>query len=231
MEQPAPDTVSTGAASSPAQPRYGVWTAVIGDPGYAPELLALAAVEMIGPRAAAWASRIRETYPAATPEGVARLAVAQFARRGGAGGALAALAGSYAPIALLGSAAWTQAELVLHVAAAYGRNAADPARAADLLVLTRVHPAREDAEAALSTARQPTNGAAESAAAGGFAGESARDAVWRLGRMLAAQLGGWAAVRAVGRVFPGTGLLVASLTSRGAAENLGVRAIAFYRAK
>ena len=54
------------------------------------------------------------------------------------------------------------------------------------------------------------------------------DAAWRLGRMVVAQAGGWAAVRAVNRFFPGTSLLVAALTSRGAVRALAARAIQHY---
>jgi hypothetical protein len=211
------------------------WAKVLADPGHLPELLALAAVETIGPRAEQWARRVRESYPSATPQGIARLAVAQFTRRGGVGGALAAAAGSYAPLAFFGAAAWTHAELVLHVAAAYGQDPTDQQRAADLLLLTRVHATREDAEAALTAAKQPAGASttAEAPGNGDPAGDRRTDGNGRLrfGRPLATQVGGWLAVRAVNRIFPGTGVLVAALGSRGAAETLGVRAITFYQAR
>ena len=54
------------------------------------------------------------------------------------------------------------------------------------------------------------------------------DAAWRLGRMVAAQTGGWAAIRLVNRFFPGTSILVATLTSRSAAENVAARANTYY---
>jgi hypothetical protein len=216
---PAPATTVSGASVTTAGATYR-WRRIAENPGHTPELLALAAVEAIGPRAADWARQIRDSYPKAGPAGIARLAAAEFARRGTLGGALAAAAGSYAPVALLGAAAWTQAELVLHVAAAYGLDPADPARAVDLLTLTRAHPSRADAEAALAGAKQPSTEVRSDVTA----------TVRRLGRPIAAQLGGWLAVRAANRIFPGTSALVATLTSRAAAENLAVRATAYYRA-
>lgn len=196
------------------------WSRIVADPGHTPELLALAAVQLIGPRAADWARDARESYPSADQDGIARLAIQQFSRRAGIANALASVAGSYAPVALLGATGWTHAELVLHVAAAYGQDPADLTRAADLLVLTRVHPTHEDAETAIATTMEP--------AAKGASG--AGDAVWRLGRMAANQAAGWLALRAVSRFFPGTTVLVTALMSRSGAENLGIRATAYYRA-
>ncbi|WP_213002873.1 hypothetical protein [Winogradskya consettensis] len=134
-------------------------------------------------------------------------------------GVFAAVAGSYAPLALLGASALTHAELSLHVAAAYGLDPADEDRAVDLLLLSKVHPSREDAVAALAAAREYT-----------YESTGLTDAVWRLGRMVSAQAGGWAALRVVNRVFPGTSLLAATLSSRVAARTSAARAVEFYRA-
>ena len=118
-------------------------------PGFAPELLALAAVDALGPRASAWVEQVRRAYPEADADGVARLATRRFVRMAGTGGALAAGAGMFAPVAELAAVLWTQANLVLHLAAAYGRDPAHPDRAAELLVLTLVHPDDGTARAAL----------------------------------------------------------------------------------
>ncbi|MEV4640372.1 hypothetical protein AB0J80_23795 [Actinoplanes sp. NPDC049548] len=201
-----------------AAARFEAWARIIADPAHSPELLAVAAVQTIGPRAAEWAERTREAYPSATPDAIARLAVKQFTRFGSVNSVFAAVAGSYAPLALLGAAALTQAELALHVAAAYGVDPADPARAVDLLVLTRVHPEREDAEVALAATREHSH-----------EGAGLTDAAWRLGRMVVAHAGGWAVLRAANRFFPGASLLAAVLTSRAAAETMGARATLFYR--
>jgi hypothetical protein len=206
------------ARSAAASRRTEAWAKIVANPGHAPELLALAAIQTIGPRAKEWARRTREDYPAATDDALARLAVAQCTRFGSVSSVLAAVAGSYAPAALLGANALTYAELILHVAAAYGLDPTDPKRAVELLVLTQVHPTEEDAEAALASARQP---AYEEEA-------KLTDAVWRLGRMAAAQAGVWAVLRGVNRFYPGTAVLAAIMTSRSGARNMGTRATRFY---
>jgi len=213
---PRPAAPATDPVSAPA--RTEVWAGIIADPAHSPELFAVAATQTIGPRAIQWARRTRAAYPTATPAAVARLAELQFTRFGSVSSLLAAVAGSYAPVALLGAAAFTHAELALHIAAAYGFDPTDRARAADLLVLTRVHAEREDAEAALAAAQEHS-----------YENAGLTEATWRLGRMIAAQAGGWAALRAVNRYFPGTTLLAATLTSRGAARSLAARATLFYR--
>ncbi|MGX6604527.1 hypothetical protein ACWKSP_20685 [Micromonosporaceae bacterium Da 78-11] len=197
------------------------WAKLLADPGHAPELLALAAVQTLGPRAQEWADRTREAYPRASDQALARLATRQFTRFGSLGSVFGAVAGSYAPLALLGTAAVTHAEVVLHLAAAYGLDPTDPQRAVDLLVLTRVHPNRLDAEAALAAAKRPAYDGD-----GGFTG-----AMWRLGRLVAAQTGGWSALRVANRYFPGASLLAAVLTSHASAESIGVRANSYFRAQ
>jgi hypothetical protein len=180
------------------------------DPGHAPELLARAAVQTIGPRAKEWAERTREAYPKATDAALARLAADQFTRLTSPTSIVAALAGSFAPSALIATTALTHARVVLHVAAAYGLDPTDEARAADLLVLTRVYASREDAEAALSTTTQRSDG------------------LRRIGRMIATNAAGWVAVRLVRRYFPGTSLVAAALVSRSSARNMAERANTYY---
>jgi hypothetical protein len=217
-EMTIPAAVETRAEAGEPEPRRTeAWSKLIADPGHAPELLALAAVQTIGPRAREWVRTIREQYPTAADDALARLAAQQFTRFGTLSSIFGAVAGSYAPVALLGAAALTHAELVLHVAAAYGLDPADERRATELLVLTRVHPSAADAEAAMAAAKQPAY------EEGGITG-----AAWRLGRMAAAQTGGWAAVRLLNRLFPGTSLLAATLVSRSSAETVANRARAYY---
>ena len=213
----ARDLAAQAQQETPA--RTEAWAKIVADPGHAPELLALAATQTIGPRAREWARRTYADYPAATPDAVARLAVAQFTRAGGLSSIFAAVAGSYSPVALLGANAFTYAELVLHVAAAYGLDPTDPQRAVDLLVLTGAHPDAAAAEAALATARQPVYE------------EDTRltDAVTRLGRMVAAQGAAWTVVKGVNRFFPGTTMLAAIMISRNGSRTMGAKATNFYR--
>ncbi|WP_250000308.1 hypothetical protein [Actinoplanes sp. M2I2] len=186
---------------------------------YTPELLALAAVETIGPRAREWAATTSSAYPAATPHALARLATRQFGRFGAVASVFGAVAGSYAALALVATRALTDAELILHLAAAHGIDPTDPRRAVDLLVVTRVHESAGEAEAALAAARddQPGGG-------GG-------DALARLGRLIAPQVAAWAALRSVNRAYPGTSLLAAVLDSATAVQTTAARATTYYRGR
>src|SRR5262249_28947661 len=89
-----------------------------------PELLAEAAVERFGDPVDRYVHWLRETYPEATPDGLARLATERLTRRFG----YAALAGPVGAVALVP----VQALLVLHIAAAYGRDPRDPERVPEL---------------------------------------------------------------------------------------------------
>lgn len=213
--RPQTETEPVRVAGAAPTHRAEPWAEFLIEPTHAPELLALAAVQTFGPRAQDWADRTRAAYPKADDAALARLAIQQFTRFGGLASVFGAVAGSYAPVALLGSAAITQAELVLHVAAAYGLDPTDPQRAADLLVIVRVHPTRGEADAALAAAHDDAGGPAA--------------AVWRLGRMIAAQAGGWALLRFANRRLPGTSLLAAVLSSTASAQTAAARADAYYR--
>ncbi|WP_157408669.1 hypothetical protein [Actinoplanes sp. N902-109] len=206
-------------ANSPAavEARTEAWARILADPGHTPELLALTAVRMVGPRAADWVREVREAYPAAGADAVARLAARQFSRFGAVSSVFAAVAGSYASITLLGAAALTQAQVALHIAAAYGLDPADEARAVDLLVLGQVHPTREDAAAALAAATDHS-----------YEGTGLTDAVWRLGKVVTSQAGAWAGIRLVNRFFPGTSLLAATLSGHAAAQAAAARATVYY---
>ncbi|MFI7077582.1 hypothetical protein ACIBO1_09850 [Micromonospora sp. NPDC049903] len=195
---------------------------VLDHPGYAPELLALTAVEALGPGAAAWARRLRQRYPEADGDGLARLAGQRFVRQAGVGGATASLAGAFAPVVELAAVLWTQANLVLHLAAAYGRDPADPERAVELLVLAQVHPDEASARSALAAARA-ADGPGEQP------GPRAAEAAWRLAAPLAAQAGGWLALRWASRVLPGAALVTAAVGDSAAAQRLASRAVAAYR--
>jgi hypothetical protein len=105
-----------------------------------PEWLAFIAVDRFGDRADRYVRWLRDTYPTASPDGLARAAVARFAPRAW----YTVLAGPVGIAALLS----TEAEVVLHVAAAYGHDPRDPARVPELVEL--IGP--KDAGAALGRA-------------------------------------------------------------------------------
>jgi hypothetical protein len=224
-EKPTTDAVPLTAREPrlTAPDRPGWWARVPTNPGYAPELLALAAVESIGPRARAWVTDVQATYPAATADGIARLAVRRFTRVAATGGALASATGLVGPIAEVATLAWAQAGLVLHLAAAYGASPTDRERAVDLLVLTRVHPTPELARAALESAGEDADDAPHSL-------QRATEAAWRLAAPLASQTAGWLALRMFARLVPTLRMLVAGAGDGAAAERLAHRAIAHYRA-
>ncbi|WFE37453.1 hypothetical protein [Micromonospora sp. WMMD998] len=227
---PAPTTPEQGSVAlrSAADARTPVagWRAVgprLRDhPGLAPELLALAAVDALGPRARSWVEQVRRAYPLADADGVARLATRRFVRMAGTGGALAAGAGVFAPAAELAAVLWTQANLVLHVAAAYGHDPADPDRAAELLVLTSMHPDEGVARAALAAAREVGE------PADGPWGRVA-EAAWRLATPVTAQAGGWLGLRLAARLLPGAAVLAAVTGGTAAAERVAGRAVGRYR--
>lgn len=141
---PEPD-VSWAAPSWTAAP--GAWAAAAWEAlqhiDQPPQALADLAVTELGPRAARWAAWLRQTYPGAPVHGLVRLATAH-ATRGGLALALAEAGGPVTAPLLLPAAAWVRATVVLRVAAAYGLDPTDSARAAELIELLDLDP--DDAE-------------------------------------------------------------------------------------
>ena len=116
----ATKTTSTRVAASPLP-------APVALPATVPAWLAHAAVERFGDRAERHVRWLRETYPQATAPGLARAVTEHFAGRPW----FTALAGT----AGLGALLAAQAELVLHIAAAYGRDPRAPQRVPELVDL------------------------------------------------------------------------------------------------
>ncbi|MFD2768393.1 hypothetical protein [Micromonospora eburnea] len=218
----APAGQEQESGRTPGEGWRAVTARLLDHPGYAPELLALAAVDVLGPSARDWVERTRGVYPDAGADGLARLATRRFVRLAGTGAAFAAGTGLLAPVTELAAVLWTQASLVLRLAAIYGRDPGHPDRAAELLVLTRVHPDTATARAALDAVRAagaPVDGPWHRAA----------EAAWRLAMPLAAQAGGWLGLRLVSRLLPGAAVLAAAASDSAAAERLAARAVARYR--
>src|SRR3954468_22372032 len=101
-----------------------LWSRMKADPQYAPEHLALEAVRRLGPEAAGWAEKARTAQPGATPEALADSAIQRFTTLARISGAVSGATGLPGAVLDVGVLAWTQARMVLHVAAAYG---VDPA--------------------------------------------------------------------------------------------------------
>ncbi|WP_247660425.1 hypothetical protein [Micromonospora sp. D75] len=70
------------AARTPEKGWRAVGPQLRDHPGFAPELLALAAVDALGPRAREWVAQVRRAYPEADADGVARLATRRFVPSG-----------------------------------------------------------------------------------------------------------------------------------------------------
>jgi hypothetical protein len=201
------------AAPPTAATAGGVWSRIRANPGYAPELLALAAVDAIGPQARDWARDLRKAYPAADARGLTRLATVRFTRMARVAAIASAAAGVFAPAAELVALAWVHSALVLHVAAAHGHDPTEHARAADLLVLLGVHPSPDAARAAVAEAH----------------GEGTRESTRLVGPLMT-RIRGWGLRRLAGRLAPGAGGLLALAQATDGTERLAHRAARHYRA-
>lgn len=207
-------------------------------PSYAPEILAMAAVDTIGRQAQEWADELRRAYPAASGDGLARLAVRRFARIAAAGGLAATATGLLAPLSETAVRAWTQASVALHVAAAYGLDPTERERAVDLLVLIGVHADRRSAAAALDAATD-AHGARGADAPPPPDADARTDtvervrhtvqAVGRLAAPLAATTAGWLALRTLARLVPAARLVVIGAGGAAGAERVARRAIEHFR--
>src|SRR3954452_14722889 len=95
---------------------------------------------------------MRRERPGVTPDALAALAVRRFTNLARISGAVSGATGLPGAVLDVGVLAWTQARMVLHIAAAYGLDPAAGERAIDLLVLQRVHKGASTARLALGVA-------------------------------------------------------------------------------
>ncbi|HLL66965.1 MAG TPA: EcsC family protein [Micromonosporaceae bacterium] len=191
-------------------------------------MLALALVDALGDGARAQVTWLRDTYPNATPEGLGNVTVRRFLRQARVRGAVAGFAGPLGMLVDTGTQNWSNARLVLHLAAAYGLDPTARDRAADLLVLQGVH--RD-----VSTAQSAIDAAASNESAAGPPGRRAArgTALARFNEPLTGVL--WAGVVRAGaasvasRLIPGAGMLVGALADSRSVERVAVRARQYYR--
>ncbi|WP_306206898.1 EcsC family protein [Actinoplanes sp. RD1] len=206
--------------SDEATPPGSLWARMKADPQYAPEHLALEAVRRLGPEAREWAGRAREEQPGVTPDALAQQAVRRFTNHARLSGAVSGATGLPGAVVDVGVLAWTQARMVLHVAAAYGLDPTDPERATDLLVLQRVHKIAESARLALGVA------AGRERASRLFAGAADRPltgVMVKLGVKLAQMAGVRAAKRMFAKVVPGAAVLLGTWANSAATKDLARR--------
>jgi hypothetical protein len=210
-EQATPPPRTTPAVPAP------LWERVRANPRYAPELVTLAAVEVLGRQADLYTRWLRDTYPYATPDALARYAHRRYGRRKLYGLLAGTTGGPLGTVAEAVALAWSQVGLVLHVAAAYGHSPTDRERAAEVLVLLDVHPSVQRAREALRAATsdlpaEPVDGGWQGLCR--LAGTRIRwDRMWRRSP----------------RIAPGAGLLIGAVRHDSAMERLARRATAQYR--
>lgn len=203
----------------------GVWERMKADPQYAPEHLALEAVRRLGPQARDWVERTRAWYPHLSPDGVAEIAIRKFVIRARLSGAISGVAGLPGAVVDVGVLAWTQARMVLHLAAVYGHDPEHPDRATDLLVLQRVHKIAQTARLALGVA-------AGRERAGALLGRSEtpiRQAMLRLGLKLAQMAGIRVAKRLLAKAVPGAAIILGTWANSSATKDLASRTQELYR--
>jgi hypothetical protein len=195
-----------------------------GDPQYAPEHLALEAVRRLGPEAHRWAARIHATHPGIPPDAVADLAVRKFVTLARLSGAAAGAIGLPGAVADVGVLAWTQARLVLHLAAAHGFDPQHPDRATDLLVLQKVHKVAENARLALSVAA----GREKPGVLLRTTDAPLAQTLIALGVKLAQMAGLSAAKKMFAKVVPGAAIVFGTWANSAATKHLAARARATY---
>jgi uncharacterized protein (DUF697 family) len=203
----------------------GLWDRMRSDPQYAPEHLALEAVRRLGPQARAWADRARAERPDLDADALAQQAIRKFVKLARLSGAVSGAAGLPGAVVDVGVLAWTQARMVLHIAAAYGVDPTHNDRAIDLLVLQRVHKVAQTARLALGVAA----GRERAGALFGRAALPLARTVVGLGVKLAQMAGVRAAKRLFAKLIPGAGIVLGTWANSSATTDLARRAQEMYR--
>ena len=221
---PPPNASDQGPES--AGPPGSLWARMKADPQYAPEHLALEAVRRLGPEAQRWAERARLEQPDATPDALAQQVDRRFTNHARFSGAVSGATGLPGAVVDVGVLAWTQARMVLHVAAAYDHDPAAGERATDLLVLMKVHKVAETARLALGVAagRERASRIFE-----GQAGKPLSGVILRLGVRLAQMAGIRAAKRMFAKVIPGAAVVLGTWANSAATKELAKRTTELYR--
>lgn len=228
----AAEPISPAASEPAADPDgdesvlpQGLWQKMRADPQYAPEHLALEAVRLLGPQADRWARETRVRYPGIDPNGLAHLATKKFVNLARLSGAVSGTTGLPGAIVDMGVLAWTQARMVLHIAAAYGADPTAPDRAIDLLVLQKVHKYAEGARRALGVAAgreslKPLLARSGKADLGRALGQ--------LSLKLAQMAGMKAAKKLFAKMVPGAAVILGTWANSSATTDLAKRTVALY---
>jgi len=208
-------------------PPGSLWARMRSDPQYAPEHLAIEAVRLLGPEAATWTDHVRAEFPALTADDLAVLAIKRFTTLGRISGSVSGAGELPGAVLDVGVLAWTHSRMVLHIAAAYGLDPAAGERAADLLVLQRVHKGPSTARLALGVA------AGRERASHLFSGMAVRrplsGVVVKLGVRLSLMAGVRTAKRVFAKVMPGAKIMLGTWVNSAATRDLADRACCRYR--
>ncbi|MEV8515255.1 EcsC family protein [Dactylosporangium sp. NPDC051484] len=206
-------------------PPAGLWAKMKADPEYAPEHLALEAVTRLGPRMAAELEKLKGQNPGAPPDALADMIVYRYVNQSRLSGAVSGavpLAGAVLDVGVL---AWTQARMVLMLAANYGAHPAHPDRAVDLLVLQGIHKYTQTARTALAVAR----GRERIEALLPAQRPETRNVLVRLALKLAQMAGVRAVKKMAAKLIPGAAIVLGGVANGKATRALGGRAIGLYR--
>jgi hypothetical protein len=165
-------------------------------------------------------------HPTLSGDGLALRAVRRFTTLARISGAVSGATGLPGAVLDVGVLAWTQSRMVLHIAAAYGLDPTATERAADLLVLQRVHKGASAARLALGVA------AGRERASRLFAGMAVRPlngVMIKLGVRLSQMAGVRAAKRVFAKVVPGAAIIFGTWVNSAATRELADRARCRYR--
>lgn len=208
-------------------PPSNLWAKMKADPEYAPEHLALEAITRLGPEAARWVEKTRARYPGIPADTVAQIATRRFVTYARLSGAAAGATGLPGAVIDVGVLAWTQARMVLHIAAAYNSDPTDAERASDLLVLQGVHKYTQTARTALAVARG--NESADALMPNKGQPVNMTQVFMKLGLKLAQMAGVRAAKKMFAKIVPGAAIILGTWANSSATKDLAKKAVTLYR--
>lgn len=188
------------------------------EPTRAPEHLALAAVDANAEAAAQWSGEKRGRF-ASSSEDLARMAIRRHQQWGRASGAITGLGGWVTMAPDLAALAWLRARTILFVAAAFDHDPADPARAAEMLVVQQLYPNVGEARKALDGTGQPIALAYVDRRMSGD-----EQLVRVLARMAGRKVGG----KVASRFIPGLSSITGAIGNGREIKEIGGDAIGFY---
>jgi uncharacterized protein (DUF697 family) len=196
----------------------GLWERLLAQPERAPELIAMAAADRFGPRAAEW---VEVAGAGVAPHELAETAFKKHVLLSRVEGAALGLGGVFTAAPDLVALLWIQSRMVFYIGAAHGYDPRHPMRPAELLALQGVYPSAAEARAALDGMGKPLARAmVEKALQSG----STQGLHVRLMKFLAKRL----AKRYAARLIPLLGAPLGAIQNGGATKALGRAALAYY---